>query len=141
MPGYVGSGIAADAAINAPANCESEDTFITAQLFTDTPFDPKLCAVACEARSQYELARPPAGGPAKTCQFFNTYLLAKNNQVIGQYCALVSPNRRATASHRDGIPAVRVADLRPSIPSHGTGRISRIEASGAVTTYTRSAGA
>ncbi|PSN74204.1 hypothetical protein BS50DRAFT_605806 [Corynespora cassiicola Philippines] len=78
-----------DAAINAPLDCnDSFDTYMGVKIFTEGPYDPKLCAAACTATSDYNREHPPEIGPVKTCQFFNTYILLKNGQFEGQYCAM-----------------------------------------------------
>lgn len=60
------------------------------KIFTNGPFDPKLCAAACTAQSEYNLRHPPKNAPAQTCQFFNTFFVLKNGVPEGQYCSLVS---------------------------------------------------
>ncbi|KAJ8068397.1 hypothetical protein OCU04_003957 [Sclerotinia nivalis] len=77
-----------DSAINAPLNCNKDDTFLGSRFFTDTPFDVSLCTAACDATSSYDLAHPPATGSPKTCQFINTYILYLNGVAQGQTCAM-----------------------------------------------------
>ncbi|RYC56894.1 hypothetical protein CHU98_g9302 [Xylaria longipes] len=87
-----------NAQINAPSDCGGYDTYLGSKMFTDGPFDPALCAAACTAQSEYNIANPPAAGPAETCQFFNTYLLLKNGLPEGQVCSLYSLSWDATYS-------------------------------------------
>ncbi|KAB8291843.1 hypothetical protein EYC80_006625 [Monilinia laxa] len=77
-----------DAAINAPLDCNGDDTFLGSRFFTDTPFDISLCTAACDATTSYNLAHPPATGSPKTCQFINTYVLYLNDVAQGQACAM-----------------------------------------------------
>ncbi|CAD0115023.1 unnamed protein product [Aureobasidium uvarum] len=76
------------AAINAPLNCNGADTYMGAKLFTSGTFDTTLCATACSAQSAYNFAHPPSKGSPKTCQFYNTYVLYKDNVYQGQYCSM-----------------------------------------------------
>ncbi|KAI5197076.1 hypothetical protein E4T38_08194 [Aureobasidium subglaciale] len=78
-------------AINAPYDAQGYNTFITSTIFTKGPFNIQLCADYCSAQTQYDLANPAADGtPPKVCNFFNTYILYKNDASSpqGQYCAI-----------------------------------------------------
>ncbi|KAI4720392.1 hypothetical protein E4T48_03404 [Aureobasidium sp. EXF-10727] len=78
-----------NAAINAPFDCNGKDTYLGVRIFQTGPFDISKCAAACAAQADYARAHPPANGSApKTCQFYNTYMLLKNGETVGQYCAL-----------------------------------------------------
>ncbi|KAI0533713.1 hypothetical protein GGR58DRAFT_521176 [Xylaria digitata] len=90
------------AQLNAPSDCGGFDTYMGSKMFTDSPFDPSLCAAACTAQSEYNLAHPPATGPVQTCQFFNTYLLLKNGLPEGQVCSMYSMSWDATYSSTSG---------------------------------------
>ncbi|TKA80898.1 hypothetical protein B0A55_01662 [Friedmanniomyces simplex] len=87
-PGFQPPASLGNAAINAPLDCGGHDTYMGVKTFTAGPFDAGLCAAACSSQSQYNLAYPPQGGVAQTCQFFNTYVLYNGSQSVGQYCAL-----------------------------------------------------
>ncbi|KAL2025702.1 hypothetical protein VTO58DRAFT_103928 [Aureobasidium pullulans] len=87
-PGYTFNIPLTGAALSAPLNCNGADTFLGAKLFTGGTFDTNLCATACSAQSAYNLAHPPLTGRPKTCQFYNTYVMYKNNVYQGQYCAM-----------------------------------------------------
>ncbi|KAI1212072.1 uncharacterized protein F4807DRAFT_472851 [Annulohypoxylon truncatum] len=63
-------------------------TYIGSKIFTNTYFDPALCAASCDSQNQNNLSHPPSRGQPQICRFFTTYLLYKNGQPIGQYCAL-----------------------------------------------------
>ncbi|RWA11047.1 hypothetical protein EKO27_g4042 [Xylaria grammica] len=82
--GYAAPESLGTAQLNAPSDCGGFDTYLGSKMFTDGPFDPALCAAACTAQSEYNLAHPPTVGSAQTCQFFNTYLLLKNGLPEGQ---------------------------------------------------------
>ncbi|KAI1372464.1 hypothetical protein F4677DRAFT_456526 [Hypoxylon crocopeplum] len=79
-------------------------TYIGSKIFTNTFFDPGLCAAACDAQNRNNLANPPARGQPQICRFFTTYLIYRNGQPIGQYCALYTqyyPRRFATVGSVD----------------------------------------
>ncbi|RMZ16858.1 hypothetical protein D0860_00786 [Hortaea werneckii] len=91
-----------NAAINAPLDCNNKDTYMGVKIFTKGPFDAGLCAAACTAQSKYNLAHPPKNGVAQTCHFFNTYILYKNSQSVGQYCSLYSETWPASFATNKG---------------------------------------
>jgi hypothetical protein len=74
------------AAINAPLD-GSYDTYNGMRLFNDNPYDPSLCAAACEAQTDYDVNHPAQDGSYKTCNFFNSYVLTKNDVPLGTYCS------------------------------------------------------
>lgn len=63
-------------------------TYIGSKIFTGVPFDPALCAAACDAQNTNNLSRPPRFGRPQICRFFTTYIIYRDGQPIGQYCAL-----------------------------------------------------
>ena len=75
------------AAINAPLD-NGYDTYNGMRLFNDNPFDPALCAAACKAQTEYDMAHPNSDGTYKPCNFFATYILTKNGVPLGTYCSL-----------------------------------------------------
>lgn len=75
IPGYTGPDNLRNAAIQAPLDCHGDDTYMGYHFFTDGVFDVGKCATACTAASE-------------PCTFFNTYILLKNNQPLGQYCTM-----------------------------------------------------
>ncbi|KAG9948845.1 hypothetical protein KCU85_g4732, partial [Aureobasidium melanogenum] len=100
--GYTANVQIQDAAISAPKNCQGSDTFLGSKLFTSGPFDTTLCAAACTAQSEYNVRHPPAGGVAKTCQFYNTYAMYRNGVYQGQYCAMYTQAWDASYAKNDG---------------------------------------
>lgn len=86
--GYNGAVYLGNSAINAPLDCNHHDTYMGVKIFTSGPFDANLCATACSAQSDYNRRHPAKNGFFQTCQFFNTYVLYKNNAAVGQYCSL-----------------------------------------------------
>lgn len=66
------------------------------RMFQTGAFDPSLCAAACTAASNSNIANPPANGKPELCTFFNTYMLYKNNKPQAQYCALYNETWNAT---------------------------------------------
>ncbi|KAI5203542.1 hypothetical protein E4T38_05123 [Aureobasidium subglaciale] len=88
-PGYTDPIPLGNAAVNAPFDCQGKDTYLGVRIFQTGPFDISKCAAACTAQADYARAHPPAnGGEVKTCSWFNTYVLLKDNVAVGQYCAL-----------------------------------------------------
>jgi len=84
-----------NAAINSPdKDCTGGYTYMGFKLFTDGPFDARLCSAACDAQTEYNLAHPPSDGtPPAICTFFNTYLLMKNDIYSqGQHCSMYTQN-------------------------------------------------
>ena len=73
-----------DAAIEAPLDCTGKDTFMGFVLFEDTPFDVRLCAAACTARTKYNRSQ----NNPRACNFWNTYILLQEGVAQGQYCSL-----------------------------------------------------
>jgi len=73
------------------------------KIFQNTAFNVSLCAQACSATSDYDVAHglPSADAP-QTCQFFNTYMLYKNYQPIAQYCALYNETWNKTWATNNG---------------------------------------
>ncbi|OHF01820.1 FAD binding domain-containing protein [Colletotrichum orchidophilum] len=52
------------------------------------PYDPIQCAAACKANTKYDHDHPRADGTYDACNFFNSYVLSKNNVPQGTYCSL-----------------------------------------------------
>jgi hypothetical protein len=78
-------------AINAPYDAQGYNTYMGATIFTKGPFNIQLCADYCSAQTQYNFAHPAGDGtPPKSCNFFNTYILYKNDagSPQGQYCSI-----------------------------------------------------
>lgn len=88
VPGYAPVQSLGAAAINAERDCNGVDTYMGYKLFTNTPFDVKLCAAACDAETAYNVAHPPSSGKPRKCNFWNTYLLDRNGESQGQYCSM-----------------------------------------------------
>ncbi|KAI9821235.1 MAG: hypothetical protein M1827_003970 [Pycnora praestabilis] len=72
-------------AINAPL-LNGVDTYIGVKFF-NAPYDPLICAAACLANTAYDY-RHATNGVYKPCNFFNSYVLSKNNVPQGIYCSL-----------------------------------------------------
>ncbi|KAL8688876.1 MAG: hypothetical protein Q9218_005318 [Villophora microphyllina] len=68
-------------AINAPSN------YIGQKYFPGV-YDAGQCAGACQANTAYDHRHPRSDGTYDACNFFNVYLLSKNNIPQGTYCAL-----------------------------------------------------
>ncbi|RMZ73514.1 Galactose oxidase [Pyrenophora seminiperda CCB06] len=79
------------AAINAPfitKNNAQYDTYNGMRLFNTNPYDPSLCAAACEAQTDFDKNHlADANGAYKPCNFFTSYILTKNGVPLGTYCA------------------------------------------------------
>lgn len=70
------------------------------RLFNEGPFDPSLCAAACDAQTAFDRQHlADANGDYKPCNFFTAYILTKNEIPLGTYCALYTqswPSNYAT---------------------------------------------
>ena len=51
-------------------------------------YDPGLCSSACTATTAYDRRHPKSTGAYDACNFFNSYVLSKNNVPQGTYCSL-----------------------------------------------------
>lgn len=80
------AGVALPAAINAPLDGK-HDTYAGMKLFNNNPYDPSLCAAACESQTAYNKKYPAKDGSYKTCNFFTSYVLTQNDVPLGTYCA------------------------------------------------------
>lgn len=78
--GFTGP-VALGGAINAP------NSYIGQKYFAGV-YDAGLCAGACQANTAYNRRHPRADGTYDACNFYNVYLLSKNNQPEGTYCSL-----------------------------------------------------
>jgi hypothetical protein len=58
------------------------------RLFNENPYDPTLCAAACEAQGKWDSEHHKEDGTYKPCNFFTSYILTKNGAPLGTYCAL-----------------------------------------------------
>ncbi|KAF1356711.1 hypothetical protein BDV97DRAFT_394603 [Delphinella strobiligena] len=79
--------------MNAPLrDCAGTWTYLGYKLIQSGPFDPTLCAAACDAQTAYNVANPPASGEIPVCGAFGTYLLTKTNSSgsfpQGQMCTM-----------------------------------------------------
>ena len=75
------------ATISAPLD-NGYDTYNGMRLFNNNPYDPALCAAACQAQTDYDKAHPDSNGKYKPCNFFTSYILTQNEVPLGTYCAL-----------------------------------------------------
>ncbi|XP_014559136.1 hypothetical protein COCVIDRAFT_92776 [Bipolaris victoriae FI3] len=74
------------AAIDAPT---SSNTYNGMRLFNENPYDPSLCAAACEAQTAFDKEHlVDADGHYRPCNFFTSYILTQNDVPLGTYCAL-----------------------------------------------------
>ena len=72
-------------AINAPTDSNS---FIGSKVYPGT-YDPEQCAVTCQTTTAYDKAHlVRQDGTNDACNFFNAYVLSRNNEPQGTYCAL-----------------------------------------------------
>lgn len=87
--GYTKPTYLANEAIQAPLDCNNDNTYMGMRIFQSGPFDPTLCSAACSAASVFDTQQGiPTKAAPQLCTFFNTYMLYKNGQPQGQYCSL-----------------------------------------------------
>ncbi|KAI1121364.1 hypothetical protein F5Y10DRAFT_102609 [Nemania abortiva] len=96
---YTGPTSYSAAAINAPINCASTDTYDGLIAWFDGEFDAGRCADACTARTTYNLAN---GFTTRPCRFFNTYVLNKGGVIYAQNCALYTQRWADTYATNSG---------------------------------------
>ncbi|KAL9095300.1 MAG: hypothetical protein Q9165_002557 [Trypethelium subeluteriae] len=76
-------------AIQAPLNAQGKDTYLGMRLFSI--YDPSQCAAVCQSTTAYDKKHlVDSNGNYAACNFFNTYILSKNNNVVGMYCSMYS---------------------------------------------------
>lgn len=74
--GYTGTFLG-DKAINAETDTITSG-YMVVKTFTSGPFDPSLCATACDAQTSYSAAHSDSTGAYDTCVFYNTYIPLEN---------------------------------------------------------------
>ncbi|KAF2170723.1 hypothetical protein M409DRAFT_63804 [Zasmidium cellare ATCC 36951] len=68
-------------ALAAPNDCNGQSSLVGTQYWNDGhPFDSRRCSAACDAQTN--------ANPNAPCRFFNTYVISRNGQSYGQYCAM-----------------------------------------------------
>lgn len=82
-----------NSAINSPLqDCAGKYTYMGFKLLQDGPFNPLLCAAACDAQTAYNLKYPPKTGKPSLCAAFGTYILTMTNKTgsyqQGQMCTM-----------------------------------------------------
>lgn len=78
-------------AINAPLDPETRKNTHVGTAAFKTAFDPAQCAAACNTHNQYHTSRPNAeDGTYPACNFFNSYVLYKNNVPESLVCTMYS---------------------------------------------------
>jgi len=63
----------------------NDDSYITMSFFPGS-YDPSQCAAVCQSITAYDMAHPAADGSYKPCNYFNAYLISKNNAAEGTQC-------------------------------------------------------
>jgi hypothetical protein len=87
LDGFTGAALG-NAAINAPLDCNGADTYMGVKTFSNSYFDPSLCAAACVSQNVYNTEHPTQNRAPDLCRFFTTYMISKNGVPQGQYCAM-----------------------------------------------------
>lgn len=64
----------------------NDNSYITMNLFTGS-FDPSQCAAACQSITAYDKAHLVTNGTYSACNFFNAYVISKNNVAEGTQCS------------------------------------------------------
>ncbi|KAH6639605.1 hypothetical protein C7974DRAFT_449729 [Boeremia exigua] len=99
VDGYSGESLGS-VAINAPRDCNGDDTYMGYKLFNDgQPFEPARCAAACEAETKWNVEHLDS---RMLCKFFNTYVLMKNGEPQGQYCSMYTQKWEKNVAVNDG---------------------------------------
>jgi len=125
-PNYVGPSYLANAAINAPLDCNNQNSFLGSRTFNTGAFDERLCSAACDDTTAYNARHPPAYGAPLKCVFFNTYMLSKNGVPYQQQCAMYTQAWNNTYATNTGytsgsnVYTIRYSSTyyNPSYPCH-----------------------
>ncbi|KEQ68676.1 hypothetical protein M436DRAFT_26027, partial [Aureobasidium namibiae CBS 147.97] len=104
IPNYKSAAYYGNSIVVPPTtDCSSNNPTLAWQLYNDgTPFSASRCAAACDAYSAQAQANATAAGTTNPvlCNYFNTFILNKGKQALGQMCYLYSQqfkSSRATA--------------------------------------------
>lgn len=91
LTNFTGPSALLPGAINAPNDpTTGKNTYLGMKLYNGGPFDPSQCAAACQAQTAYDARHPASDGTYMPCNFFNVYILSKNNIPQGTYCSFYS---------------------------------------------------
>lgn len=77
------------AAIEAPLDCNGNDTYMGMSAWDDGKFDAQRCIEACKAADDHDLKD-------RTCNFVNTYMQRQDGVPVAQHCAMFSEYWPAT---------------------------------------------
>ncbi|KAI5273791.1 hypothetical protein E4T47_03005 [Aureobasidium subglaciale] len=87
-----------NSAIVDPLDCNSYTTYLKHVMLTGGgPFDPSLCAVACSAQTS-DAGNDTTGH----CRFFNTFLVHKNGNPLGQDCYMYNQSWTSSEASNEG---------------------------------------
>ncbi|OCK77862.1 hypothetical protein K432DRAFT_333149, partial [Lepidopterella palustris CBS 459.81] len=90
-------------AINAPVDpTTGKNTYLGMKIYNGGPFDPSQCAAACQAQTAYDARHPASDGTYMPCNFFNAYILSKNDVPQGTYCSFYSKSWDASYAKNTG---------------------------------------
>ncbi|KAL9103216.1 MAG: hypothetical protein Q9187_009032, partial [Circinaria calcarea] len=84
IPNYTGP-TGFGGAIDATVNANGKNIFIGVKFYPD-PYSPIVCADACKATTKLN-RKNAVNGMYDACNFFNSYVLSKNNVPQGLYCS------------------------------------------------------
>jgi hypothetical protein len=79
--GYAIDKYAVGAAIEAPLDCNGEETYMGLAYWRDGHFDIERCVTTCKQAQ---------GASGQRCHFVNTYMQRRNNVPTVQHCAMFS---------------------------------------------------
>ncbi|KXJ89201.1 hypothetical protein Micbo1qcDRAFT_197027 [Microdochium bolleyi] len=107
VDGYNGPASLNQASMQAPLrDCAGTWTYMGYKIYTNQPFDPRLCSAACDAQTEYNIAHPPASGKPSKCAAFGTYLVHKQtssgSSITGQMCTMYTSDFAATYATNTG---------------------------------------
>ncbi|KAL1625331.1 hypothetical protein SLS54_003420 [Diplodia seriata] len=78
-----------------------DSTYYLYELYNDGPFSPASCAKGCQANTAYNKAHPNSDNTYTACNFFNAYILYRDNNPVGTVCSyfskdITNPSSKAT---------------------------------------------
>lgn len=82
-----------------PLNGAIEDShYYLYELYNDGPFSPASCAKGCQANTAWNKAHANNDGTYTACNFFNAYILYRDNNPVGTVCSYYSADIADPAS-------------------------------------------
>ncbi|CBX90835.1 hypothetical protein LEMA_P058690.1 [Plenodomus lingam JN3] len=104
IPQYLVGAISAPVQRNGTNTATGLESYNGMKLFNQNPYDPFLCAAACQAQTEFHKTHlGNANGKYRPCNYFNSFILTKNAIPLGTYCSLYAESRPVTDATNFGV--------------------------------------